>query len=50
MESTYFTDAEARAEVGQVVEALSDFPIGAERQHGIVTSNTYPACVAAFTG
>ena len=26
MERTYFTDAEARTEVGSIVEALSDFP------------------------
>jgi hypothetical protein len=26
MERTYFTDAEARTEVGNIVEALSDFP------------------------
>jgi hypothetical protein len=26
MERTYFTDAQARTEVGNIVEALSDFP------------------------
>ena len=26
MQRTYFTDAEARTEVGRIVEALSDFP------------------------
>ena len=26
MERTYFTDAEARTEVGRIVEALADFP------------------------
>jgi len=26
MQTTYFTDAEARTEVGRIVEALADFP------------------------
>jgi hypothetical protein len=36
MERTYFTEAEARREIGNSVEALSDFPSAPKRTRGTV--------------
>lgn len=36
MERTYFTDAEARTEVGSIVEALADFPSVPKGSRGTV--------------
>ena len=36
MERTYFTDAEARTELGSIVEALADFPSVPKGSKGIV--------------
>jgi hypothetical protein len=42
MERTYFTDAEARTEVGNIVEALSDFPSVPKGSKGtVVKVNRY---------